>query len=319
MEPSQVRTANRIVQFMHPGNEPQFPEDGQRVWNRGVHTRCFLKTRGTILSDRTGSSRQEGVVCFWGEWEGPAHAERLEGNSSPSPTIVMEPQPTPCPRSGKLQNTDPFVFGDSFLYSCCKQVRKNGQRTYLTTLTRGDVILFGSHHDGKFLLDTVFVVAHSQRYNPRNSINTLGESVPHEFVEATLRPLEQTTHSNNTPSTRSDICGEEDWSDDDESCSVGLCPAPGDLPLTLYWGATFDNQVDGMFSFSPAKFVLNAPNGFARPKLPLDFIKPGMTSGFRDCLRSEHPETTVKEAWDMVVNSVLSQNGLGLGIRFDLP
>ena len=64
-------------------------------------------------------------------------------------------------RSSLLQNTDPFVFGESFLYTCCQQF-KNNRPTQLRYLAPGSVILFGSHRGGRFLLDTVFVTRRSR-------------------------------------------------------------------------------------------------------------------------------------------------------------
>lgn len=54
-----------------------------------------------------------------------------------------------------LHNTDPFIFGDQFLYSNCKQPSS----LRLRSLDRGSVIAFGSRKAGRWLLDTVLVVA----------------------------------------------------------------------------------------------------------------------------------------------------------------
>ena len=51
-------------------------------------------------------------------------------------------------------NTDPFVFGECFRYSNCRQTHCEDLRK----LAPGSVILFGSNLGGAFVLDTVFVV-----------------------------------------------------------------------------------------------------------------------------------------------------------------
>lgn len=53
-----------------------------------------------------------------------------------------------------LQNTDPLVFGDSFLYSNCRQ----GAIGRLRELRAGSVIVFGSVVSKSWVVDTVFVV-----------------------------------------------------------------------------------------------------------------------------------------------------------------
>ena len=60
---------------------------------------------------------------------------------------------------GFRQNTDPWVFGNSFLYSNCKQLTPRGNPSALQGLSRGSLVLFGSSTGGRFVIDTVFVVA----------------------------------------------------------------------------------------------------------------------------------------------------------------
>jgi hypothetical protein len=57
---------------------------------------------------------------------------------------------------------------------------------------RGDVLLFGSRlgpaQEGRFVLDTVFVVTDGAPYGRRTGPRQLADRVPLSFVEATLRP-----------------------------------------------------------------------------------------------------------------------------------
>ncbi len=152
-----------VVQFPHPGLEHK-PPKGAAVfpWNLGRHGRKFLRAPGRLLAD-DGALRHTDVV-FWGEYEA---ASRVLCRWSPTgelPTALHEPLLTTPPDSPKRQNTDPWVFGDRFLYSNCKQLTPHGGASALQSLPRGSVILFGSQIGGPFCLDTVFVVAESLRY-----------------------------------------------------------------------------------------------------------------------------------------------------------
>jgi hypothetical protein len=181
--------------------------------------------------------------------------------------MIFTPCPGPCPAGEGWQNTDPFVFGERFLYSCCKQLRHNGTATYLRELQRGDVILFGSHQHGAFVLDTVLVVAESLLFQPRAGVHALHGRVSEEFVEATLRPLERAfTGPQDIHGERDARCiGVRDWQQDDEAASCTPSPCDADAQLRLYWGATRHAPVDGMFSFAPARVLARSPAGQVDP------------------------------------------------------
>jgi len=108
----------------------------------------------------TNEARQRptrGIFTFWGEWEPQSEVRRLTLKKQ-----VHCPQWLHIPRLNLdelarlttttqlscntmgAQNTDPLVFGDRFRYVLCQQYRKSGP-TKLASLSRGDVILFGSH------------------------------------------------------------------------------------------------------------------------------------------------------------------------------
>src|SRR5690606_9556689 len=119
---------------------------------------------------------------------------------------------------GFRQNTDPWVFGDRMIYSNCKQIR-DGRVTSMQKLPRGSVICFGSTIDREFRIDTVFVVASSEKWTPGH---VTGLQVEDAFMNCTVRPL-------------------------------SISEAHADAQFTLYRGATFHEPVEGMFSFVPAR------------------------------------------------------------------
>ena len=147
-----------FVQFPHPGSEHE-PTGPMMDWNRGQHARKFLKAHGRYVVD--GVAR-EGAVAFWGEWEPQSRVvETFPPEIPGGPCFLHEPFWVSQPDGDRLQNTDPLVFGDRFLYSNCRQ-RRNRK---LRELAPGSIVLFGSKRRSEFVLDTVLVISdQSQPY-----------------------------------------------------------------------------------------------------------------------------------------------------------
>lgn len=166
---------SKIILFYHPGKEAptkhisnertEFKERKKfKKWNYleenhlgkpcGDHCRNFIKSRGEYVD--AGGQKHSGDLAFWGEWEPEARVVKGYGEYD-CPTRLVEP--IACnPTNRRPQNTDPFVFGEHFRYSNCKQNSKGCGN--LKLLQKGDMILFGSgsHTTKIFSLDTVFVV-----------------------------------------------------------------------------------------------------------------------------------------------------------------
>jgi len=147
-----------FVQFIHPGGEHK-PDDGDcKGWNTGRHARKFIQNCGKYVDATAPGGVREDDLVFWGEWEPESTVSRRIAAPLPhGPHWVYQPYYGTPPKEW-AQNTDPFVFGDHFLYSNCLQRTKFGP-TQMTTLDRGSVILFGSCiGKTEFVVDTVFVV-----------------------------------------------------------------------------------------------------------------------------------------------------------------
>ena len=146
-----------------------------------------------------------------------------------------------CPRAGTppagfRQNTDPWVFGDSFFYSNCKQLTPRCNPSALQRLSRGSLVLFGSATGGRFVIDTVVVVAERVcRFTPASDSPRL----PAAFRECTFDSLRTL--------------------DDRYSKATFI----------LYRGATPQNPVDGMFSFVPCMRAGDDGPRFERPSIRL--------------------------------------------------
>ena len=265
----------QIIQFTHPGLEhcPDNPEKDNKSWNIGDHRRKFMQAPGDYVASN-GRLITGKELLFWGEWEPPSkvlalsarpsklHPQWLHfpylptkiptksqsyGTCSSSSPKSRKSCATACNSDGPgYQNTDPFVFGDCFKYLICKQwSEKTGRASGLAALEKGSVILFGctsgrTAQDAFFQLDTVFVVGDYVEYSPSDPA-----SLPnHRLITPDYR---KASFHVAFPSKKTET-------------------HPG-LKLRLYFGATFSNPENGMYSFSPARVAGNAAEGFCRVPL----------------------------------------------------
>ncbi len=151
-----------LVHFPHPGGEHE-PTSEEMPWNLGDHKRKFMLADAIYLDQQ--NVQNTGKVVFWGEWEGNSRVVRSWPASDELPCFLHVPYWKAPNFDGPRQNTDPWVFGTNFRYSNCKQLTYGRRASALQRLTPGSVILFGSgkRKEGRFLLDTVFVVGEKRR------------------------------------------------------------------------------------------------------------------------------------------------------------
>lgn len=305
----------RLIQFMHPGAQPEIKtpryKDTRKEWNTGSHCRSFLRVQGRSTRDISGAHPISNRLGVWAEWEASAQAFPIE---SPIAKFMFEPEgPVFSSAQPHLQNTDPYIFDGPFMYSNCRQVRKNGRATQLQNLERGDVILFGSRLHNQFVLDTVFVVADSVLFRPATGAQDLSSRVPKSFVEATLRPLGAIRRPDEIVAQSPGSCGPEECNNDDDLDACGPpCTESSAVSYRLYWGATAENLVDGMFSFAPALPLGDGVLPFQRPNIGCAFISQNLAQHWRSCRVSDVPE-----AWRSVAQLVLKAD-LELGTYFEV-
>ena len=230
-----------FVQFPHPGGE-----HSSGGWNKThrSHKRKFTQIRGDWI-ERDGTKRS-GDLWAWGEWEPESDLIRklnAQHGESHHPRYLWKPYWVPRTCYKDLHNTDPFIFGDRFLYSNCGQLSRS--KRGLKHLDRGSLIAFGSGKmvDGKrkWALDTVLVIKDSFPYDPLDPRKALGGKVPDAFLSVTGGPLTAASKIRKNPEERG---------------------------LRLYRGATPHDPVGRMFSFFPAK-PAGGNSGFPRPFLSL--------------------------------------------------
>lgn len=291
-----------VVQFHHPGNQaiPK-PRNGKVVpWNMsGKHKRKFMRCVGDYV-DKNGNLQKNKDLMFWGEWEAESQII-TKYNSNPQgafPKYLQKPV-WPCKipniplNSNCCFTTDPFVFTGAFVYSHCRQATNhNTTPTQLAKLERGSLILFGSNMNGAyFAIDTVFVVDEIKQYTAP-SVSSLKSSVP-----------------------------DKNYLDITQLAKANL----GTSQYSCYLGATYQKQVNGMYSFSPCKLCPDSVTiGFERLKLmPKDMSniekKVGLKKLFSRNLQSFTyevvPPTVATKVWDEI-RALSRKQGLYEGVRF---
>ncbi len=266
-----------------------------------------MRSPGSYMATPDGRAQDDELV-FWGEWEPQSDVAPISSPVTAGPQWLHNPyyvRPTAYSGDGwGLQNTDPFAFGDRFLYTLCKQIQKrtlrNGTRAWRPTVMRdlapGSLVLFGAPKpkEKAFLLDTVFVVGEGEGmlHTPARWPNLLTSGrISDTYADVTMR---------------------------------AGCDWDYGVELRLYEGATPESPVGEMFSFAPCSPATDPVRGFRRPVIQLNqkfngkrIFTPTLPMGLKSTCAV--PLETLTELWRDVVTQVTERDGLELGIRFALP
>lgn len=301
-----------IVQFFHTGRERVFPvaensmtarvpwarekEDGKSNDDCGIcsgHARRLVVHDGEYV-DMRGVLRT-GKLAFWTEWEAATTATRMPPSSVPGCAKWCHAVESPLVNTFMNGiNTDPCVFGSTFKYCCCQQHVKGevGSRM-LRLLAPGSIVLFGSRFKTRFLLDTVFVVSCKRAdYTERDSVSIGRLGVSDEYRALSLDRLR----------------GKQD--------------------NTFFRGATFDSQVESIWSFTPAR-EFSKSDSRCGERFILDIGK------LNDAFKAERPLSTdplkkqgiticrtdtenVIKAWKEILRQVRDKKFLP-AVHFDWP
>jgi hypothetical protein len=178
-----------------------------------------------------------------------------------------------------LQNTDPLVFGDRFLYSNCRQARNRKLRG----LGPGSLVVFGSKLGREFVIDTVFVVSDSSENFTRASA---GEVRCEGWVRAVVfEPLRLNSGANES--------------------------------FRLYRGQTLEDAPSGPFSFVPCRPYGTDASAFPRPVLHLarQWIEPNLAMAAKVTAASP---ADIRGIWEEIVDQV-QRSGLALGVHLEAP
>lgn len=208
----------------------------------------------------------------------------MEYPGKPFPGIVHAPFRPETQPGGSCQNTDPLVFGDTFVYRNCMQ----RARPVLRTLSAGSIVLFGRHSRAsgqpglRFSLDTCLVIGHSKTLTPAPG-KAWGIDL---FNDAVLAPL-ASEHIRDR--------------------------------LTVYFGRT--PATGGTFSFFPARLMTGSLPLFARPDLCptgrlASVINPALRQGIK--VTSGLTATERDVIWEEVIAQVTRRQCL-LGYQAATP
>lgn len=300
-----------IIQFMHPGQEhPYNTNEHMKPKNTKTHKRNFICTTGNYI-DKNEKLHKSEQLAFWGEWENEATVIKNYNSEKPFPKALISPK---VPDSNPA-NIDPFVFGERFKYFWCQQ-RQIGK---MKKLEKGDIILFGSNLNQKFVLDTVFVVKDKVSYKYPNEFDKIKKMLSKEdfdlFLKCSLSFKEYDCEydgcasKNKTNQPCSDSCNKKE-------------EKSNDFERTFYIGATYEdrNEVNGMYSFVPTKKNTDCEaQGFARIALQSDSginleISDNLSQNYKI---NELEGTDTTKIWTSIKNQVLNEGCL-LGVQFSL-
>lgn len=266
-------------------------------WNVGPHGRKFLVAPGRYVEEPDGGDRpEEAELVLWGEWEPPSRVVRRWAPSGRLPRVLHRPHWAVPTGDGFRQNTDPWVWSERMIYCCCKQTVK-GRPNSLQRLTRGSVVCFGSTIDGSFCLDTVFVVASAEPWTTDDAEDMDLDEAFRVCTAASIASWERA-----------------------DGRAEGACLPDRTVPFTLYRGATYDDPVDGMFSWVPARRADTGPQAmrFPRPSIELPpLVNPASTQSAFGANRAM-PTEDLRDAWRSVGLQVLAAD-LVLATQLQTP
>ena len=290
-----------IVEFSHPGAEyvpykkkedPNIVFDnsskisGRRKWNNlKSHKRKFIQSIGNFISE-DNILHKDKKLTFWGEWEAESNFKMINDNDTPR--FVHYPILDKTYNGPTKHNTDPFVFGDNFWYTNCKQ----SSRPFLQRMSKNSIILFGTESKTNFKLDTVFVI--KQKFNYLE-IQSAIKSFSEQLIKTNFTMNNMLFDKNKTH-------------------------------YSYYVGKNF-NDDKNLFSFSPSK-VLNKNTSVGHERVLLNINDFGLQKiGAGTVCKRLYLEKSINnnlddkflyDYWKKIVNACFDQ-GFVLGFDFELP
>ena len=292
----------KVVQLSHPGMEyPKLNEkgiltyskrgiewgcdkkSGTRLWNNSDgHKRKFMRMDGVKYCDAS-KNRKKGEVTFWGEWEAQSSFDVISETDKDldKPRLCHTPFFDSSYSGDMKYGTDPFIFGDHFWFTHCKQTYKS-----IRNLDENSIVIFGSERkqDNVFLVDTIFVIRR------RFSQKEIRENIDDYHYLLRRNNLELKNLIRN-----------------ESKADYGF-----------YQGKNYAKN--DIFSFVPARVFNRESIGHGRLELEAtnevhNFQKPGAGSVCKITKEFDN-EKSLKKYWDLLVDETFSR---GFVLAFDFP
>ena len=294
----------KIVEFTHPGREyiplsrkrddnvlftKSDRSEGIRFWNQlSSHKRKFIKIKSSYIDSLNDKHLKKSQITFWGEWEAQSKFKKTPNTSDKDLPFYIH---IPCLDESEIllsaHNTDPFVFGENFWYTNCKQWRNK----FLRKLSNYSIILFGTERANGFNLDTVFVVKESFS---QNEVLNISKDLPKQLKDTNLMV--------------NDLMIDEDKDFN-----------------RFYKGVNFYDNKE-FFSYVPCKPYNSLSESHGRPIISWEDFKlqkPGARTVCTPILKDKYVENSLpieeaKNYWEKITNECIKQ-GFSLGFDLELP
>jgi hypothetical protein len=275
-----------VVQFIHPGAEHRVDKNGWTPWNLTTHKRKYLAINGLAIN--SSNQCHSSGLFVWAEWEGPSRSIfNWPKKHGEYPAHLVVPQyPGHAKPIDGLQNTDPYIFGDHFKYTLCKQINKNGLPNFLTRLHPGTLILFGSNIKSNFVLDTVMVLGEVKLEHSLADWSSVLSDCSDTYKAMTLEPMY--FDKNIKQESR----------------------------FSYYQGASHNTPFNETYSYSPCIQETDLPIGFERPNVSLSgVINQRLMMGQK---RTHMSLSAIQECWFDIQSQIIAHD-LCLGVEFNEP
>lgn len=319
-----------VFQFTHPGKEHArgikiSKEIFFKIWNyreqegkSPTHRRKYIRSIGDYVEETQKSKVTNISLDYWGEWEPDSIAKQLveDEQNKESAKYVHHPiflrnrntkqvstriegqiicgeinkQLAEIRKNDrKIQNTDPFVYGDCFMYSSICKPKQTEK------LLPGSIILFGSTNNTRYdnrkvkeswyRVDTVFVVKEVIEVNQEIINQYMAKSAPGEKYEIYY------------------------------NVALKYLDLNDGLSHKLYVGATYDEPINGMYSFVPAK--ISSDVGYATMRMDGEEFEE-VSQAIQSKGRVIVEEEKVKEFWERLLKYTYKK-GYIPAVRINLP
>jgi hypothetical protein len=237
-----------FVQFIHPGGEHRPDGGGLRFWNRGLHRRKFLKSRGRYL-DR--GALKEGEIVFWGEWEPESRVvARYLDHVADGPRFLYEPFFVDDRDRAWRQNTDPLSSApSSTTWAACNTPAGGRRSCGFWRLARSSCSAPAERRPASWSIPSSSSA--SSDHSGQDWEQKLDGRIYSTYRKVTVEPW----YRGSVPEAQSH---------------------------RLYFGATPQDPAGQLFSFVPCQPYDQNRTGVARPEVRIPgFITPHLTQGNR--------------------------------------